>query len=113
MGGYGGAGGYYSKYTQQVSFREPGRTDGWVDRRKDGMPNTMSLCFSSKKQEQKSPLNVYICCTSCKETPTKDTDQLQIARINHFFWFGFVCLIDLMACVHGKQLRSSWDCQLS
>ena len=27
-GGYGGRGGHYSKYTQQVSFREPGRTDG-------------------------------------------------------------------------------------
>ena len=28
VGGYGGGGGHYSKYTQQVSFREPGRTDG-------------------------------------------------------------------------------------
>ena len=27
MGGYGGGVGHYSKYTQQVSFREPGRTD--------------------------------------------------------------------------------------
>ena len=26
-GGGGGGGGHYSKYTQQVSFREPGRTD--------------------------------------------------------------------------------------
>ena len=28
MGRYGGGGGHYSNYTQQVSFREPGRTDG-------------------------------------------------------------------------------------
>ena len=28
MDGYGGGGGHYSKCTQQVSFREPGRMDG-------------------------------------------------------------------------------------
>ena len=37
MGGYGGGGRHYSKYTQQVSFREPGRTYRRTDgRRLDG-----------------------------------------------------------------------------
>ena len=34
MGWYGGGDGHYSKYTQQVSFREPGQTDGRTDKPK-------------------------------------------------------------------------------
>ena len=32
MAGYGGGGGHYSKYTQQVSFREPGQTGTILNR---------------------------------------------------------------------------------
>ena len=34
----------YSKYTQQVSFREPGRTDGRMDNVKTVYPPTNTVC---------------------------------------------------------------------
>ena len=40
MGGYGRGGGHYSKYTQQVSFREPGQTDNV----KTVYPPTSTVC---------------------------------------------------------------------
>ena len=44
MCGYGGGGGHYSKYTQQVSFREPGQTDGRPDNVKTVYPPTNTVC---------------------------------------------------------------------
>ena len=37
---YGGGGRHYSKYTQQVSFREP----GWTDNVKTVYPPTSTVC---------------------------------------------------------------------
>ena len=58
MRGYGGGGGHYSKYTQQVSFREPGQTDGRTLERKflNGGYNIKPPLFKVagyKKEEKK------------------------------------------------------------
>ena len=48
MGAYGGGGGHYSKYTQQVSFVSPDRRiDGWTLERKflNGGYNTIPHTF--------------------------------------------------------------------
>ena len=52
MGGHGGGDGHYSKYTQQVSFREPGRTDGRTDNVKTVYPPTNTVCGGYNDREK-------------------------------------------------------------
>ena len=52
MRGYGRGGGHYSKYTQQVSFREP----GWTDNVKTVYLPTNTVCGGIRRCPRYSPL---------------------------------------------------------
>ena len=59
MGGYTGGGGHYSKYTQQVSFREPGQTPGekqYVSQPFGGRHKKIPKVFPPLKKRQGSGL---------------------------------------------------------